>query len=448
MTSTPQTSSPKFFGTDGIRQPADQFTTEFLTKIIAGLAAYAGTDKKVLIGGDTRESSEWILQDLAQALETFGFEYGSVGVLPTPAINYCFYAMGFDFAIDVTASHNPYTDNGIKIFERGPDSGIKLTAPGVKAIESALASSQVPTELVAVSDREDLHDEAVQLYLDHLYQYLGPTDLSGLNIGLDCADGATSVIATTPFDEFHATIHPIHADPSYGQSINHACGSTHLDELQALVTEHGLDFGIAYDGDGDRCLLVDHEGSIVDGDQIIAILADHLQLDAIAITVMANQGLINWASDHHIRTEITSVGDSNVATAMRELHIPLGGEQSGHIILPGQPTGDGILTSLMLAKVIAETGKSLGDLVSLFTKLPQVSITIPATPEQKSSLHQNEAIKSIILQFNEKVNTLGGRLLVRPSGTEPLIRITLWGPDETTIADLAHELGQTLTVNL
>ena len=153
----------KYFGTDGIRQSAEKFTKEFINSIIAGLADYAGTDKKVLIGGDTRESSEWILQDLASALESLGFEYASVEVLPTPAINYCFYEMGFDFAIDVTASHNPYTDNGIKIFERGPSSGIKLTEPGCKAIEKAL-EEQKTINIIATTDRASLHNEAIDIY--------------------------------------------------------------------------------------------------------------------------------------------------------------------------------------------------------------------------------------------------------------------------------------------
>ena len=437
----------KYFGTDGIRQKSDSFTPEFINSIIAGLADYAGTDKRVLIGGDTRESSEWILRDLEIALESLGFDYASVGILPTPAINYCFYEMGFDFAIDVTASHNPYTDNGIKIFERGPVSGIKLTPPGVEAIERALDSHAV-IATVATTDRTDLHNEAVQLYTNHVISYLGTTDLSGLHLGMDCANGAVSVINKSIYETLGATIHLIHADADYGTGINQDCGSTHPEALIHLVVSEHLDFGVAYDGDGDRTLLVDHTGDIVDGDQIIAILANYLHLDKIAVTVMANQGLLNWADQAHIHTEITAVGDSNVAEAMRFRDIKLGGEQSGHIILPDEPTGDGMLTSLMVAKVITETNTPLASLASIFTKSPQVIVNLPATPEQKSALKTSEAARTLLLEYDEKLHPVHGRLLVRPSGTEPLIRITMWGDDLASITSLASELQSHLAAIL
>ena len=437
----------KYFGTDGIRQESAKFTKEFLNSIIAGLADYAGTDKKVLIGGDTRESSEWILQDLAEALESLGFEHASVGVLPTPAINYCFYEMGFDFAIDVTASHNPYTDNGIKIFERGLDSGIKLTEPGCEAIEKAIEEHKT-INLVSVADRSDLHDEAVMIYKEHLLNYLKEADFTGLNIGMDCANGAMSVVNKTIFEELGAKVELIFADANYGQGINNDCGSTHLENLKSLVKENHLDFGIAYDGDGDRTLLIDHEGNEVDGDEIIAILANFLNLDKIAITVMANQGIINWAKDNNIHAEITAVGDSNVAEAMRTHNIEIGGEQSGHIILPNEPTGDGMLTSLMVTKVTSETKKSLNDLAHIITKFPQVIVNMPAESKQKENLKTSEATKKLLLEYDEKLKAVDGRLLVRPSGTEPLIRITMWGNDKNEIDKLANELknqlGETL----
>lgn len=429
----------KYFGTDGIRQKADQFTPDFITAIIDGLAKYAGNEIKVLIAGDTRESTEWILSDLESALETFGIEYANAGVLPTPAICYCFYEMGFDFAIDVTASHNPYTDNGIKIFERGADGGIKLSRPGCEAIEQALSTKQA-YELISPTLREDLHDEALQLYREHLLNYVQPTDFHKLNIALDCADGATSVINKTVFEELGAQVETIHDNPKYGTTINHNCGSTHLESLQDLVVKNHLDFGAAFDGDGDRCLMIDEKGEIVDGDQIIVILAEFLHLDAVATTVMANQGLLNWAKKQNIETEITAVGDSNVAAAMREKDIKIGGEQSGHIILPGQPTGDGILTALAVAKAVAESGKSLHSLASSMTKFPQVIVNMTATTEQKESLKTKEEAKNLLLEYSQKLSDISGRLLVRPSGTEPLIRITMWGEDENTIANLAEEL--------
>ena len=433
----------KYFGTDGIRQSADKYTKEFINSIIAGLADYAGTDKKVLIGGDTRESSEWILQDLAAALESLGFEYASVNVLPTPAINYCFYEMGFDFAIDVTASHNPFTDNGIKIFERGPSSGIKLTEKGCEAIEKALEEHKT-INIVATTDRASLHDEAVEIYKEHLLNYLGKADFSGLKIGMDCANGAMSVLGKSIFEQLGATVQTIFANETYGQGINAGCGSTHTEQLKSLVKENGLDFGVAYDGDGDRTLLIDKDGKEVDGDEIIAILANYLKLDKIAITVMANQGIINWAKENNIHAEITAVGDSNVAEAMRTHHIEIGGEQSGHIILPGEPTGDGMLTSLMVTKVIAETKKPLRELAAIITKFPQVIVNMTATPEQKANLKTSEPAKKLLLEYDEKLKAVDGRLLVRPSGTELLIRITMWGNDEAKITALANELKDKL----
>lgn len=433
----------KYFGTDGIRDKAKRFTPDFLANIIRGLIDYAGDNIKVMIGGDTRESTEWILQDLSQALESFGIEHSSVGVLPTPAINYCFYQMNFDFAIDVTASHNPYTDNGIKIFERGPSSGQKLSEKGCETIEKALDLAK-PYAPASTTIREDLHEEALSLYLTHLLDYLGDTNFTGLNLAMDCANGATSVIGQRIFAELGAKVTLIHADQNYNTKINHDCGSTHLESLQHLVTDKHLDFGVAFDGDGDRCLLIDHQGNVIDGDQIIAILANFLQLDQIAITIMANQGLLNWAKDHHINTKITSVGDSNVAEAMRIHKIPIGGEQSGHIILPGEPTGDGMLTSLMVIKVIVETGKSLADLASIFQKSPQVIINIPATKEQKESLKSSDLVKKLLLEYGQKLEQEQGRLLVRPSGTEPLIRITMWGNNEPSINTLANELKDKL----
>ncbi len=429
----------KYFGTDGIRQKADQFTPEFLYKIARGLVDYAGDTVKVLIGGDTRESSEWIIRDLESAFENLGVEYQTIDVLPTPGINYCFYQMGFDFAVDVTASHNPYTDNGIKIFERGETSGTKLCEAGCEKIEESL-EKELFYDAVSASARENLHDDALDLYKSHLETYLGEADFKGLKIGMDCANGATSVVNKSIFEKLGANVELINADAEYGTGINHDCGSTHLEKLQELVKNNQLDFGVAFDGDGDRCLLVNHEGEVVDGDEIIAILANYLKLGKIAITVMANQGLLNWAKDNKVHAEITAVGDSNVAAAMREQDIKIGGEQSGHIILPGEATGDGMLTALMITKVVAETKKSLKDLASIMTKFPQIIVNMDATPEQKKALKEKDEAKNLLLEFNQKLDSVEGRLLVRPSGTENLIRITMWGNDSEAIEKLANEL--------
>lgn len=434
----------KYFGTDGIRQKAELFTPEFVTKIVKGLTDYAGNEIKVLIGGDTRESTEWILQDFATALESFGVEFVNVGILPTPAINHCFYEMDCDFAIDITASHNPYTDNGIKIFERGKESGEKLSQKGCEHIEKALASDQTYA-LASPTEHENSHDQAIALYFAHLLKYIGNVKFSDLNIALDCANGATSVVAEKIFKQFGAKITLINSTPTFNTKINHDCGSTHLKQLINTVTSKRLDFGIAFDGDGDRCIIVDASGNIIDGDGIIAIIASYLKLDAIVITVMANQGLLNWAKDNHITTEITAVGDSNVASAMKSKKIQIGGEQSGHIILPGESTGDGILTGLMVSKIVSEIKAPLSN---IFVKSPQVIVNIPADSTKKQALKTSEAVKSLLLDYSKKLEKHSGRLLVRPSGTEPLIRITMWGDDKSAITKLAEELKLTLHKSL
>lgn len=454
------------FGTDGIRGKAEQFTPEFLAKILRGLVDYADRDNfKIFLAGDTRESSEWIIRDLETACETFGVEFSSAGVLPTPAINFCFAKMGFDFAIDVTASHNPYTDNGIKIFELGPDGrGQKLGLDGRAKIEASL-KTDLSYSPVAPSDRADISEDAVELYKEHLKNYLGSLpnftnnlnheipnnsdnklpalqfpDFHGFHLGMDCANGATSVINKTVFEQLGATVDLINCCKNYNTEINQNCGSTHLEALQKLVLENHLDFGVAFDGDGDRVLMIDETGAEIDGDQILAILAKHFDLDSLAITVMANQGLLSWAKNANVNLEITAVGDSNVAEAMRAKNIQLGGEQSGHIILPGQATGDGMLTALVLTSVIASADRPLSSLASIITKFPQVIINLPATPEQKQSLKTSDAAKKLLLDFNNRLQSVDGRLLVRPSGTENLIRITMWGRDESEIGALAQEL--------
>ena len=433
----------KYFGTDGIRQPADKFRQDFIMSIIEGLVNYSSNNIKVFIAGDTRESTEWILADLETALETFGIEYSNAGILPTPAINYCFYEMGFDFAIDVTASHNPYTDNGIKIFERGEKSGQKLSQKGCEIIEKAL-NSQKPYTAITPSLRESIHEDALDLYKKHLLDYIDDCNFKGLKIGLDCANGATSVINKTLFEQLGAKVKLIHSDTKYNTKINQKCGSTHLKSLQTLVTKNHLNFGIAYDGDGDRCMLINEIGEEIDGDFILAILAEYLKLKTIATTVMVNQGLLNWTKKKGINVEVTAVGDANVKSAMDKKHIKLGGEQSGHIILPGEPTGDGILTSLMIAKILSEESKTLGELTSNITKFPQVIVNLPATSEQKKALSSKTSAQKLLAEYSDKLSFASGRLLVRPSGTESLIRITMWGNDEKTITALANELKDKL----
>ena len=435
----------KYFGTDGIRGKAEMFTGEFLEKIVRGLGVEG---KRVLIGGDTRESTKHILENLERSLKNNGAkEVGNIGVFPTPGINNVFYSLVYDFAIDVTASHNPYTDNGIKIFEYADGSGIKLNEEGRERIEKELASDS-PFELKVPDVETEFFDEkarGLEYYKNHLRDYLGATDLSGLRVTLDCANGATGIVGGSVFEELGAEVEVENNDTDFGRKINDGVGSTHLEGLQEKVRSGEFNLGAAFDGDGDRCMLVDEKGELVDGDQILVILANFLHLDKIAGTVMANQGLLNWGKEHGVEVITTDVGDQNVAAAMREQDIKIGGEQSGHIILPREAMGDGMLTALMAAKAMKETGRPLSDLAGEMKKFPQTMLNVPASHEEKEMLKTSEAVKSTIAEFSERLNAVHGRLLVRPSGTEDLVRITLWGEEQEKIDLLANELAEKLT---
>lgn len=444
----------KYFGTDGIRGKAEKFSPEFIGKVAKGLADYAGDGrKKVLLGGDTRESSEWILRDFERAFEALGMECGNVGVMPTPGINYAFYDMNFDFAVDVTASHNPYTDNGIKVFERDIHSGKKLSPEGVEKIENALDDIN-GVELVETDYKESLHEDALERYTQHLLDYVArfdkpngehePVQLEGMKIGMDCANGATSVVAERVFSALGAEIHAINTAASYGQQINRDAGSTHMEHIQELVIDNGLDFGMAFDGDGDRCLMVDSEGCIVDGDKIIVIIAEYLGLPKVAVTVMANQGLFEWSKRAFVGVETTDVGDQNVAKAMREKEILLGGESSGHIILPGEPMGDGVLTALVVSKIVRQSGKSLSELARSMESFPQVVENFEASSEAKAKFATDSEVKQVLEAYEGHLAKVEGRLLVRPSGTEDLIRVTMWGNNQAEISELAKNLAEDL----
>ena len=441
----------KYFGTDGIRGKVERFTPDFISKVAKGLIDYVGNDgKRVLLGGDTRESSEWIIRDFEKAFGALGVECGNAEVLPTPGINYAFYDMGFDLAVDVTASHNPYTDNGIKVFERGEKCGVKLSAEGVEKVENALDDINT-VELMGIEPKESLHSDALERYVLHLLDYTekfdhpeatsrGEVTLAGLKIGLDCANGATSVVAERVFKELGADVSVINADGAYGQKINRDAGSTHLEHIQLLVKEQRLDFGMAFDGDGDRCLMVDGEGKVIDGDKIMAIIAEFLGLKKLAATVMANQGLFEWAKRQGVEIYTTDVGDQNVARAMKEQGILLGGENSGHIILPGEAMGDGILTGLVVSKIVRKSGKTLAEVAATMQSFPQVVENFEADSAAKERFKTLPEVKTLLEKYSTELESTGGRLLVRPSGTEDLIRVTIWGNDEAEIREKAKAL--------
>jgi len=311
----------KFFGTDGIRGKAEMFTREFLEKIVKGLGV---KDKKILIGGDTRESTEGILKNLSELVQENGAKkVGELGVFPTPGINFVMKTLGYDFAIDVTASHNPYTDNGIKIFEFDGTEAQKLGAEGRARIERELKTDG--SSLLEDGDKETTETEVInesengqEVYKKHLSDYLGGTRLDGTKIMLDCANGATGVISGEVFEELGASVEVINNDTTFGRKINDGVGSTHVEGVQERMRGGEFTLGAAFDGDGDRCMLVDENGEVVDGDQILVILAEYLKLDKIAGTVMANQGLLNYGKEKGVLVVTTDVGDQNVAAAMKE----------------------------------------------------------------------------------------------------------------------------------
>ena len=312
----------RYFGTDGIRGKAEMFTGEFLERLVRGLGV---ENKRILIGGDTRESTKHILENLEASLINNGAkEIGNIEVFPTPGINYVMYSLVYDYAIDVTASHNPYTDNGIKIFEYTYAGGIKLNDDGRDKIERFLEDDS-PLNLSEPHEETEIYDEkerALQYYTKHLAGYLGEkVSLSGLKVALDCANGATGIVGEQVFTKLGAKITIINNDIAFGRKINDGVGSTHIEGLQTLVRDGDFDFGAAFDGDGDRCILVDENGEAVDGDQVLAILAKHLGLNKIVATVMANQGLLNWGESTGVEVVTTDVGDQNVAKELRERNI-------------------------------------------------------------------------------------------------------------------------------
>ncbi|MBQ3261518.1 phosphoglucosamine mutase [Candidatus Saccharibacteria bacterium] len=435
----------RYFGTDGIRGKAEMFSYDFLERIIRGLEV---KNKSVLIGGDTRESTEEILRNLTKLLKDYGAKkVGELGVFPTPGINIVMKTLCYDFAIDVTASHNPYTDNGIKIFEFDGKNAQKLNDEGRERIERTLANDSLSRPLPEEEVATEIVDEkncGLDIYKKHLASSLGLTSLAKLRILIDCANGATGVISGEVFREHGAEVKTINDDRSFGRKINDGVGSTHIEELQKQVRVGEFDCGAAFDGDGDRCIMVDENGEIVDGDQMLAIIANYFGLDKIVGTVMANQGLINWGKEADVEVILADVGDQNVAKMMKERDVRIGGEQSGHIILPDEDMGDGMLTALTIAKILAETKRPLSELALIIKKSPQTMVNAPANRTQKELLKTSEKVRAIIDDFGQKLKDVNGRLLVRPSGTEELVRITLWGESQPVIDELGKELATKL----
>ncbi len=451
----------KYFGTDGIRRIANTELTPELVYKVAKAGAYVlskHTDHTptILIGRDTRISGTLIESAMVAGFLSYGANVKLLGVLPTPAVAYLTRKLNADASVVISASHNTYEFNGVKYFS---NKGMKILDTLEEEIEEVMDSGKLD-ELTAINDKIgvseyalDLIEEYVYFFRKHFEDVIENNKKEDFVVGIDTANGATSVVAEKVFKTLGIKYEIINNHPN-GININQNCGSTHLDELKKFVVDNQLSLGIAYDGDGDRCLAVDEKGNEIDGDKLLAIISSNLRekgqlnKDTIVATVMSNLGLNKYAKSNDLTLLQTSVGDRYVLEKMLQEGYNLGGEQSGHIILLDyNPTGDGILTSLMLIKAILETNKKaseLGDIVKLY---PQVLVNAKVNSGKKYDYEKDSSIKKAIEQL-EKEFAGNGRVLIRPSGTEPLVRVMIEGENQEDITQKAQELADLIEEKL
>ncbi len=440
----------RLFGTDGVRGKANVDLTAELAldlsvaaaHVLGEAGAFTGHRPRALVGRDPRASGEFLEAAVVAGLASAGVDVVRVGMVPTPGLAYLVAAMDADLGVMLSASHNPMPDNGIKFFSRG---GVKLDDDLEDAIEERLGGSWVRPVGADVGRVTD-DPGAVEGYVAHLVASLGTdASLEGLRIVIDCANGAASRTAPEAFAAQGADVVPIHHTPD-GLNINEGCGSTHLEDLQRAVVAHGADLGIALDGDADRCLAVDHTGNVVDGDQIMAVLAlalreEHrLASDTVVATVMSNLGFFLAMKEQGIRVDQTKVGDRYVLESMNANGFTLGGEQSGHVILSEfATTGDGVLTGLHLTARVARTGRSLADLASVMTRLPQVMVNVKDVDKVRagSDLEIKAAISAVSRELGDT-----GRVVLRPSGTEPVVRVMVEAPTLPQATQLCEHLAE------
>jgi phosphoglucosamine mutase len=437
----------RLFGTDGVRGLANRDLTVETALQLAQAAAIvlgaqsksAGNKPKAVISRDPRISGEFISAAVAAGLASSGVDVFDAGVLPTPATAFLTADLDADFGVMISASHNPAADNGIKFFARG---GHKLPDSVEDKIEAGMTGPMLAPlggEVGHIHRFADAEDR----YLVHLLKSL-PNRLDGIKVVLDCANGAASGISPEVFVDAGASVTVIGAEPD-GVNINLGVGSTHLSSLQAKVLEIGADVGIAHDGDADRCLAVDHTGAIVDGDQLMAILAlsakerGALARNTLVATVMSNLGLKVAMREAGIEMLETAVGDRYVLEEMRAGGYTLGGEQSGHIIFSKYATtGDGILTGLQLLAEMKRTGKSLRDLTQVMQIFPQVLVNVPGV--DKAKVTSDQPIQDLVAQAEAELAGTG-RVLLRASGTEPLVRVMVEAADEGTAQSWANRIA-------
>ena len=451
----------KYFGTDGIRRIANTELSPELVYKVAKAGAYVlskHTDHTptILIGRDTRISGTLIESAMVAGFLSYGANVKLLGVIPTPAVAYLTRKLNADASVVISASHNTYEFNGIKYFS---NKGMKIPDTLEEEIEEVMESGKLD-ELTAVNDKIGVSEYALDLMDEYVYFFRKNFDdvieqnlKENFVVGIDTANGATSVVAEKVFKTLGIKYKIINNNPD-GININDNCGSTHLEGLKKFVIENKLSLGIAYDGDGDRCLAIDEKGNEIDGDKLLAIISRNLKKkgklnkDTIVATVMSNLGLNKYSKENELQLFQTKVGDRYVLEKMLEEGYNLGGEQSGHVILLDyNPTGDGILTSLMLIQAILEENKKaseLGDLIKLY---PQVLINARVNSEKKYDYEKDEDIKNAIDKL-EKEFAGNGRVLIRPSGTEPLVRVMIEGENQEYITKKAQDIADLIEQKL
>ena len=444
----------RLFGTDGVRGLANRdITVESALSLAQAAAIVLGADArsrgirpKAVIGRDPRISGEFLAAAISAGLSSSGVDVFDAGVLPTPATAFLTADLDADFGVMISASHNPAPDNGIKFFSRGGNKLPDALEDQIEVAMGAKALAPVGTEIGHVQRFADAEDR----YLVHLLSTM-ENSLDGLTVVVDCANGAASGVSPQAFKDAGAEVIVIGADPD-GHNINLGCGSTHLSALQSAVIEHKADVGIAHDGDADRTLAVDHTGAIVDGDQIMAILAisakaqGSLARNTLVATVMSNLGLRLSMKQNDIEMIETKVGDRYVLEAIREGGYTLGGEQSGHLIFSRfATTGDGILTGMQLLSEMKRTGKSLRDLASVMTIYPQVLINVSGVDKTKVDKDADliEAVKLAEAELGAE-----GRVLLRASGTEDLVRVMVEAKDTGTAQSWAERIARVVEKKL
>lgn len=440
----------RLFGTDGARGIANTELTPELAMNIGRAAAMVLINKEtehptVLIGKDTRLSSDMLEGALTAGLCSVGANVILLGVVPTPAVAYLIGKYSADAGIMISASHNPFEFNGIKIFNKD---GFKLPDELEEKIESIVLDNAQPYPAYTHEKLGCLKyaDSAVDDYINHVVETVDYR-LDGMEIALDCSNGSSSRTAEKLFTSLGAKCHMLFDDPN-GININDKCGSTHMESLIKYVKEHSLDAGMAFDGDADRCLAVDENGNVVDGDFIIAICAQDLKSrgklknDAVVGTILTNMGFNQFCEREDIKFISTKVGDRYVLEAMRADGYNLGGEQSGHVIfLDHCTTGDGQMTAVQLLSMMNRRKEKLSDMATLMSRFPQVMINVTVSNEGKQRLLADKELQNEIDKADEQLGNRG-RILVRPSGTEPLIRVMAEGEDSDEITSIANRIAE------